>query len=257
MLRYLSLLAVCACAVPPDGAPTLMGKMSSNGLVLRADLLRDLSASPLAGSPAAAQLATTDDGLELLRYAVTCALPEGDTLSIAGHDLPGTLGLAPAWADAPLDASGRRWISACLLAHANATGVHVPIWLRADNDALGAEPGGDFTYQEAAFYGDVFASPPAMYACVGRGLIENAPPGVSIIDDADEYLHHRLCSLGDGACGIVSTGLCATYPQAPGACDHDAGELGAFDACHAETLTRDGDPASAPYQQVITVYLQP
>src|SRR5690349_20721110 len=110
MLRYLPLLGLVACAAPPDGAESKTGKMSSNGLVLHADLLRDLSGSPLATSPAAAQLASTPDGLELLSYVVTCALPDGAALDVSGQHLTGALGLAPDWEHASLDDSGKRWI---------------------------------------------------------------------------------------------------------------------------------------------------
>jgi hypothetical protein len=228
----LSIGTTVACAGgAPDSRTETSGKLSSNGLVVQAGLLRQLSAAALDDSAAAADLASTEDGRELLAYVATCALDADQTLSIGGADLPGRLGLAPGWLDGACDGGCQRWVSACLLAHANASGVHVPIWLDADHPALGtgADPDGRFTYQEGAFYGDVFAATgPEMYACVGRGLIGNGE-SVTLIDDANDYLHHRLCSLGDAECGFTSTGICQPTPGAPAAtCDEDAGASGAF-----------------------------
>jgi hypothetical protein len=78
-----------------------------------------------------------------------------------------------------------------------------------------------------------------------------------MINDADEYLHHRLCSLGDDRCGMTSTGFCAGVVDAPSACDDDAGADGAFGSCHTSDLSRNGVPASPSIDEVITVYLQP
>jgi hypothetical protein len=265
MLRYLALLSIGAtvgCAgAEPDGRTHTSGKLSSNGLVLHAGLLRQLASQALDGSAPAADLATTDEGLELLSYVATCALADGDVLAIGGEELPGALGLAPAWLHDACDGACQKWVSACLLAHANASGVHVPIWLRADHPALGSDPdaGDGFTYQEGAFYGDLFtAGGPEMYACVGRGLIdESSDVTITQIDDADEYLHHRLCKLGGDECGFTSTGICQAMPEGPVAtCDDDAGALGAFGGCHTGDWQREGQDGTPAFDEVITVYLE-
>jgi hypothetical protein len=253
--------ALVGCAgSATDSRTETSGKLSSNGLVLQAGELRQLSAAPLEGSPAAAALAATDDGLELLRYVATCALDDGDALEVGGDTLPGTLGLAPGWLHGTCDGSCQRWVSACLLAHANATGVHVPIWLRADHPALGASgdsPGG-FTYQEGAFYGNVFADAgPQMFACAGRGLLAMGEgETIQQIDDVDAYFHHRLCTL-EGECGVTSTGVCQAVPGGAPTCDDDAGAYGAYRSCHTGNFQRDEQPGTPAYDEVITVYLEP
>ena len=114
----------------------------------------------------------TDDGRELLRYTVRCALVEGDSLIVetdAGtFEYPGALGLAPEWEDGPLDYDGQQRISGCLIAHANFFGVSVPIsvrlpgWLDTNDAELDA-----FSHYEGAFFGNLFAEEGAqIYSCV-------------------------------------------------------------------------------------------
>jgi hypothetical protein len=261
MLRtfiVVTLAGAAACAGPePSSRSHTDGKLSSNGLVLHADVLARLSADPLGGG-AAAELAETDDGRALLEYVVRCALPEGDGITVGGVTYDGALGLAAAWRETACDGACRRWVSACLLAHANVAEVHVPIWLRASHPQLGDGGGEAFTYQEGAFYGDVFGGRAEMYACVGRGVIGNLPMDtVTMIDDVAEYFRHRLCKL-EGECGITPTGICGGGPEeAPAACTRDAGERGAFGGCGDGFATRDGQPAGATWSEVITVYLEP
>ncbi len=266
LLFGLLALSACADVAPTDGPRTeASGKLSSNGLVLNAQTLSRLSADPLSDSPAAIDLAATEDGRVLLEYVAQCALEEDATLQVGDLTLYGALGLAPGWRDDRCDDGCQRWVSACLLAHANAGGTSVPIWLRADHPAIGAAPddSAGYTYQEAAFYGDVFAADgeaPALHACVGRGPLGDLDTGetVQILDESvEEYFHHRMCILED-QCGIEPTGLCGDYPQmGVRACERDAGDLGAFGRCHTSDLARDGVPSGEAFDEVITVYLVP
>jgi hypothetical protein len=233
--------------------------MSSNGLTLHAGLLRQLSAEPLSQSATAETIAASEEGLELLEYVATCALDADATVTVGAHEFAGALGLAPEWRDGACGASCQKWVSACLLAHANALGVEVPIWLRAEHPALGDGDGAPegFTYQEGAFYGDVFsAAGPQMFACVGRGLVQGTEATGTIvqIEDAEDYLHDRLCSLGD-QCGVQSTGICHAVGGIA-TCDDDAGAAGAFGDCHTAFIARDGDLGTSQYAEVITVYLE-
>jgi hypothetical protein len=262
MLRtfiVLTLAGAAACAGPePSSRSHTDGKLSSNGLVLHAPALAALSADPLGGG-AADELASTDDGKALLEYVVRCALPEGEGITVGGVTYDGALGLAAAWRETACDGACRRWMSACLLAHANVADTHVPIWLRASHPELGEGGGEAFTYQEGAFYGDVFGGGAQMYACVGRGVMADLPEGESIspIEDVAEYFRHRLCKL-EGECGITSTGICGGGPEeAPAACTRDAGARGAFGGCADGFATRDGEPAGETWSEVITVYLEP
>lgn len=243
------------------------GKLSTNGLVLDAATRASLSPAVLGGtwlSPTAitlspdspmAALATTDAGREMLRYLALCALASDVSLVLPGPEgqrLPGLYALAPAWADAPLDPGEQRWVSACLLAHANATGDAVWISLRglhpglAWDDAIAA----DFPIQEAAFYGNLFAAEPALYACIGRSLFNGswATQG--------SYLHGRVCGVQPESCGLSQTGSCAPLTgdisgSYTAVCDIPAGETGGFGDCHTERPAR----TSPAFAEVITVYL--
>lgn len=261
-----SLAALAACGVEPseDRRNDGTGKMSSNGLVLHPLALARLSAAPLDG-PDAAALAATPEGAALVAYAARCALPPGETLAIGDELVVGGLGLAPAWAHARCDDACQRWVTACLLAHANTTPDGVAIWVRADHPAIGAAPGDDaFAYQEAAYFGDLFAEPgeaPEAYVCVGRGLVADLPAGevVQVEATIEELVHGRLCIFGDD-CGITPAGLCGAYlPDAPPACARDAGDGGAFAGCRGGLVaTSEGrdDDAGPRYAEVITVYLE-
>jgi hypothetical protein len=152
------------------------------------------------------ELVQTEDGRELLRYVAQCALAEGDIL-VAEHggmrfELPGLLGLAPAWRDEALSASGQRLLSACLLAHVNAFGMSVPISLRA-GEVLPSTPDErqQYSVYEGAFFGQVFDGDEIkIYACQG-----------SVSTAALEHSEHRalrVCTDASPQCAVESVGRC-------------------------------------------------
>jgi hypothetical protein len=243
-------------------------RLSANGLSMNRLSANRLSANRLASNRLSANalaspLYTTAEGRELMTYVVRCALPVDETLEVdvsgRRYEFSGLLGLAPKWADKPLDAQGKGWISACLLAHVNEEGMSVPISLRGTHDQLKKlEPNEaqQFRYQEGAFYGDVFRADPLMYACLGwddQGAYGSHSP----------HLAERVCVAGTPAgetspCGFVNTGACqevcdagkkttkARYSEAWDDCatgdgDHEGDQHG-----------HDDDGSSA---QVITVFL--
>ena len=135
-----------------------------------------LDRSTLAAAPPlrpGSHLESTAYGRDLLKYIVRCAMPRGTSIDIAHGDEPqvveGAFGLAPDWSTAPLSPQGRRWVSACVLGFVNALGEHVLISMRGDGDALHATVDDDerrrFTFQEAAFYGDIFTKTPVAFVC--------------------------------------------------------------------------------------------
>ena len=151
-----------------------------------------------------------DRSRQLLAYTVSCALDGTQSFAFSWTDdlgvphdeaYPGNLGLAPTWAIAPLSTSDGGWISACLISRVNWYGVHVTLSSRA-RDAVLRWPGADekaaFTYQEGAFWGDLFQASPSAYAC------HFAP------DDDHSRAAMRVCAAGwlDDAgdvepCGII------------------------------------------------------
>ena len=64
-----------------------------------------------------------------------------------------------------------------MLALVNTTGDHYPLWLVAQNSAIswGLDP--SYTFQEGAFFGDIFTSPPYAYYCGGKDFGVSPIPG--------------------------------------------------------------------------------
>ena len=129
----------------------------------------------------------------------------------------GGLGLAPDWSDRPLTQAEQELVSACVLARVNAFGVPVRISLRALDmnhppPALAVTEDEKRTYPlfEGAFFGNIFARPPQMFACSGQ-----ATP-------RDLQQLERVCTLpthGDETvCTFVLTGPCPSVgaPHARG-----------------------------------------
>lgn len=187
------------------------------------------------------QLAETAVGRGLLKYIVSCALAESQELTLevdgATQEFPGLLGLSKDWLHAPLSESDQRWVSACLLAHVNAHGVHVPISVRGSHSAL--EDGmehtetQDFPVEEAAFYGNIFSAHPVAYVCKG----EQTP---------SRDLKDRLCAETSATpplteCQFILTGRCMKV------CSYRDSRDGYYARCQSP----DG-----VYQEVITVYLK-
>jgi hypothetical protein len=190
-------------------------------------------------------LITTLAGRTFLHYVVTCALPDGEAIvtNVLGqeHTFRGRVGLAPQWTTSPLTTSGKRWMTACLLAHVNLTTASVPILLTGNHPAFGgaSSEGGNetFTLREGAFYGNLFQLIPSTYACEGEGT-----------------LPERACAqqglLGLSPCGFSVPGDCRSTSGSVCGGDVD----GAFVNCHSAPIL----PLlpSTNYPETITVYLQ-
>ena len=104
-------------------------------------------------------------------------------------------------------------MSACLMAHVNSTGFHVPLWL--DGNAANVGWGQNPTYpkQEGTFFGNIFVSPPEGYYCEGEGFSSN---GVGVvagrINGGDSTIYRNpfgygvMCKNTSGAVPVYSTG---------------------------------------------------
>lgn len=187
-------------------------------------------------------LESTAWGRDWLKYIIRCALPAGSSVNVphegATDRLDGAFGLAPQWAHAALDDAGKRWISACVLGFVNALGEHVLISMRGNHVNLRATVTEtevrEFAYQEAAFYGDIFADPPVAFVCRGRGGPRPSP-----------VREKRLCSdpsehPGISRCDMIITGDCSAVCAEEDSRDH------AYRGC------RGGDRV---FDEVVTVFL--
>jgi hypothetical protein len=214
---------------------------------------RELSSKTAASSP----LIQTSEGRELLGYLMKCAFGWDDELTVARGDtafvFEGGVGLGARWADGALQPSDQRWVSACLLAHANAFGIEVPMSLRGRHPSLATTPDEEqsFTVQEGAFYGNLFEpskTKTVMFACAGAGLFDACEV------DSNAWVDARACAKAEASvseCGFYVPGVCFSPGSAsPAACG--SMEAGAFGDCRG---AMEGDKAPEIYKEVITVYL--
>ena len=197
----------------------------------------DVPRQEMLGSAAEA-LVHAVGGESLLRYAIGCALPADASVSKDdGMQLAGALNLAPQWADRALDPSEQRWVSACLLARTNLFGVHVTISMRGERPALSGsvteEEETAYTFQEGAFYGNLWAQPSRAYVCTGTG--ENA-----VKDRLQRVCTEESDVAGVSRCGFEITGKCEDV------CEGQGGD-GAKLRCRAGETT---------YDEVITIFLK-
>ena len=201
-MKILSTVALCgllgACAGELELGTTESHVESANRLAVNRLAVNRLAVNGMAEASADAEaLAAEEGGLELLSYMVSCALPEGDSLSVAGEVLHGSLGLAPEWLDTGLDVSGRRWLTACLLARVNYFGVEVRLSLRGAHDALvtSSEEASAYSLYEGAFWGDLFGGETAQKtSCASSLKASGSELGT---------LPMRECTTTDAATGLT------------------------------------------------------
>jgi hypothetical protein len=190
-----------------------------------------------------AGLGDSVDGQRLLKYVVECALPRSDRLltSYQGQDvvLEGSIGLASDWKTHALSEIDQRWLSACILSRINAFGASVQLSLRGAHPALQKsvtlEESRNFDFQEGAFYGNLFANPPAIYACSGVSNLKGKLAKEQRV--CTEPTHESQTS----RCGIVLTGSCSQ------ACSSYDAQQGFFTHCAG---------GGRSYSEVVTVFLK-
>ena len=163
-------------------------------------------------------LAQTEQGRQLLKYMVSCALPAGESIAVTvgkKYAFQGALGLVPSWAHRPMTEEEKRRLSACLAAHTNYFGKPVQISLRSDDPAAPeglrttAEERKDFPFFEGGFFGNYFIPHPVSYVCLGDTPAER-----------DEHLAKllRVCTIksegdtGLSRCDFKIVGLCKDKP---------------------------------------------
>lgn len=105
----------------------------------------------------------------LMKYLVKCSLPYSAALDYTADDgttysWPGVFGLAPEWAaGSPIPENEQQLVSACVAAHANKYGVHVPISILgvgADGTPLPVTDAelANYPLTEGCFFGNLFSS---------------------------------------------------------------------------------------------------
>jgi hypothetical protein len=196
-------LAGSACEpLAEDGQPDTSDLVSSNGLSLNGLSLNGLSMNGLSMNGLSLNglslnglslnglslngFMTTDGGRKLAEYIVKCALPDGHDIVKQDqygnpYTLHGHLGLAPGWENGACDGPSRRWVSACMLAHVNTAGVHIPINIVGQNAGVGWGQDPNYPNQEGTFFGNIFelnnVGLPDAYYCNGPGFDKDVVEG--------------------------------------------------------------------------------
>jgi hypothetical protein len=261
-------------------------RLAANRLAANRLAANRLAANRLELDPiGAGDLLSTPEGIELMTFIVSCALPDGVTLVAEDpvtHDpleFFGEVGLAPRWANRRLDKKGQRWVSACLFARVNANNVTVPISLRGPHRGLVTTPAerANWTLEEGAFYGNYFrpiTEPIIWIACRGRAQAAGETGGLADRDCAEP----DPMNPGKTLCGFTYAGDCGDYDPPPSAhaCRRFS-QHGFWASCSGEATfvqptshdddDDDGDcdhdddeghhGRAAVYHQVITTFVQP
>ena len=153
--------------------------LSGNGLSGNGLLMDALSGTKALAS--SSTLMNSATGRTLISYIVKCALPSGHTVTKkdsggTSYSFPGAIGTAAEWETGTCGTTCQERMSACLLAHVNTSGVHIPIWLDSEG-AIGWGQSTSYPYQEGSFFGNIFVSPPVAQYCNGKDFDSATVPG--------------------------------------------------------------------------------
>jgi hypothetical protein len=251
-LSFAALFATVGCGESGDDAETIQAAivaenaltanaLTANALTANALTANALTANALTANALTANALTANGlrdplGREFLKYVVSCALEDGDSVSFRvdgkNYEFPGSLGLAPDWGKnrGSCDVECQRWVSACVLARVDAAGVKRLISIRGDNRALRPDEKElrAYTDREATYYGNVFIRNQPRFLCLSPGKT------------SDE----RVCGDSLRDCPMTVVGSCDD------ACA-DEGKYDAFEDCSDKGHARRG----TVYSESITVFL--
>jgi hypothetical protein len=232
-------LVLPACA-EPDPHSTGPCSLAPNSLAPNSLAPNALSADSLDKAALDTLKSSSPDGehlRDLVKYAVSCALDETQSFSFSFSDATGTheetyrgrLGIAPSWATEPLsDETQQRLVSACLAARTNWYGKSVTISLRSSEKPLPAETGAmeraAYSNIEGAFWGNLFAASPYLYACyagsgpdLARAELRDCAAGH--VDESGATVPCGMIQLA-GPCSAVCDGFDAADGYYPSCEDH-------------------------------------
>ncbi len=166
---------------------SLTNGLSGNGLSGNGLSGNGLSGNGLLMNPLKTGVLTTGtmmnstDGRSTMSYIVKCALPSGHSITAkdstgTSYTYAGLIGTAPEWETGTCNTTCQERMSACLLAHVNTSGVHIPIWIDSEG-AIGWGQSTSYPYQEGSFFGNIFVNPPVARYCNGRDFDSATVPG--------------------------------------------------------------------------------
>lgn len=221
-----------------NGLTATNGFMGVNGL----SATNGLNATN--GLSATNGMITTDNGRKAIAYLTKCALPAGHVITKGSYSFQGGYGLCPEWEYRGVDGSNNQYaqsdrtcqnlVSACLLAHINTSGVHVPLWMDSESGKVGWGTSPNYPKQEGTFFGNIiytgalpqnFGMPsinaPAAFFCEGADITAGVVAGrIGSTQAGAPYMNpfgaNVKCSNGQTAAGPTSYGMSAPdgYKQA-------------------------------------------
>jgi hypothetical protein len=233
-----------------NGLMAIAGLGITNGLGVTNGLAITNGVITLDGLGSAAGLAdgngllTTEAGRTTFAYLVRCALPATRSITRVDqdgtpHTFAGRVGIAPEWESGACDASCQERVSACMMAHVNTTGRSIQMWMVGESPALGWGYDRAYPFQEGAFFGNIFVSPPAAYYCNGRSIGRGVVPGrIGATQTGSPYQNP-----------FADPGMCASA-CVPSASSHFEAKLTPLIASHGS----DGYTSCATWNHVVTVY---
>ena len=218
--------------------------LSGNGLKGQALVVNALGGTGLSSSTF---LMNSAEGRNTLTYLVRCALPANHSITKtdstgASYTFAGGIGLTPEWETGTCTGDCLRWNSACLLAHVNTAGIHVPIWIVGQNAGLGWGQSTSYPNQEGTFFGNIFTTNEVghtdAYYCEGPGFNK------SVVDGR----------IGSNQAGAPYRDMFASgYCNINGCMPSDIMTNGVSDGYKVCTM---GDGAMNTWNQLITVWRQ-
>jgi hypothetical protein len=163
-----------------NGLAVHNGLASLNGLAIHNGLAVHNGLSSTEG------LMTTVDGRNTISYLVRCALPAGHQITKQDQNnnwytFKGALGVAPSWETGECDLTCQQAVSACMMAHINTAGVHIPLWIDSPLTAIGWGLNPQYPNREGTFFGNIFTPNSAgnieAFYCNGMGWNKDVVPG--------------------------------------------------------------------------------
>jgi hypothetical protein len=169
-----------------NGLTMINGLTMTNGLGTGNGLTMINGLTMTNGLASSTGLMTSAAGRITVAYLVRCALPSGHSISKkdqngTSYTFAGAIGVAPAWENGACDTTCQEAVSACMMAHINVAGVHVPLWLDSPIPAIGYGSSSSYPNEEGTFFGNIFVTNsngkvPAYY-CEGSGFASGVVPG--------------------------------------------------------------------------------
>jgi hypothetical protein len=129
----------------------------------------------------------------------------------------GGLNLAPGWKTGSCNDACQEQVSACLMAFTNGSGLHVPLMMSSTKiPAMGGGHTSTYPWQEGAFYGNLFTSPPNAFFCKGVSQQNIATMWGNYASDIYDA---RMCTgYQSGQCPYQGAGDCSAVPWADQTC---------------------------------------